>query len=280
MNPLQQAQAEAAQALVRQGTLRGRELRSLLLSVPATERESFVDTLLGLPEAPPDDPGLRVAPCPICRRASMKSWRWWPRCRCPLTIASSIRCGSRPCRPLGPPLVLGPSSWRRRDPSSTRGSGTDLCSGPAAGGVTFQCADAASVRLEGSVFFLYSPFSGATLHQVLMALRCALAEQQAVVVVTVGLELPGEAWLRRRSTSLPSLTIYESEGTIRAPAARARGAVRAGHATPQAQKIHRKGNCNVQGRTRPQRKRVRSASVPKRIPAKIEPSASLTGLLM
>ena len=45
------------------------------------------------------------------------------------------------------------------------------------------------------------------------ALR-ALAERQAVIVVTVGLELPGEPWLRRRSTSLPSLTIYESEGAI------------------------------------------------------------------
>ncbi|HNN92916.1 MAG TPA: hypothetical protein PKI03_11640 [Pseudomonadota bacterium] len=210
MNPLQQAQAEAAHALVRQGSLRGRELLSLLLGVPAMERESFVDTLLGLPEAPPDEPRLPRGAVPYLPAGVDEI----------LTMVSEVPlCGHDRFVDLGAGLgrvvllahllTLAPAHGIEIQTQLVAAAQT-CAQALQLAGVTFQCADAASVRLAGSVFFLYSPFSGSTLQQVLAELR-SLAERQTVVVVTVGLELPGEAWLRRRSTALPSLTIYESE---------------------------------------------------------------------
>jgi len=211
MDPLQQAQAEAARELVRQGRLRGRELRSLLLGVPAAERESFVDTLLGLPEAPPDEPGLPRGAVPYLPSGVDEILAMVAEV--PLSAHHrfvDLGAGLGRVVLLAHLLSLAPAHGIEIQAQLVAAAQTCAAALQLAG-VTFQCADAASVRLEGSVFFLYSPFSGATLHQVLTALR-ALAERQEVVVVAVGLELPGETWLRRRSTSLPSLTIYESEG--------------------------------------------------------------------
>lgn len=207
-DPRLQDRALTERARLRDGTLRGTELRATLLAVPATDRETFVDTLLAIPEAPPDRPDL-------------------PR-------------GAVPYLPAGVDEILAMVTeipLRAQDHFVDLGAGlgrvallAHLLSGAAASGieiqaplvtlatqcaqdlglsqVRFQCGDAATEPLDGSVFFLYSPFSGATLRTVLDRLA-QLAAQRPLVIATVGLELPGETWLRPRASSLPALTIYD-----------------------------------------------------------------------
>ncbi len=73
-------------------------------------------------------------------------------------------------------------------------------------GVSFHEANVEDVTLEGSVFFLYSPFSGAMLRNVLARLA---AVKRPFVVATVDLELDVD-WLRARPTANVSLAIYDA----------------------------------------------------------------------
>ena len=75
--------------------------------------------------------------------------------------------------------------------------------------VTFLHQDAATAALSGSVFFLYSPFGGATLARVLSHLW-EVSQRSAIVVCAAGLELRGVPWLIPRQTASALLTIYDS----------------------------------------------------------------------
>jgi SAM-dependent methyltransferase len=77
--------------------------------------------------------------------------------------------------------------------------------------VGFTCGDARDADLdEGTVFFLYVPFTGPVLAEVLRRLR-AVASRRAIVVCCLGLELDREApWLARRPVDSFWLTIYDS----------------------------------------------------------------------
>jgi hypothetical protein len=75
-------------------------------------------------------------------------------------------------------------------------------------GVSFLHADAASVELDGSVFFLYAPFNGAMLTDVLRRLE-EVARRRTIVVCTVDLEL-SVGWLRARTPLRAPVAIYDS----------------------------------------------------------------------
>ena len=77
--------------------------------------------------------------------------------------------------------------------------------------VHFTRGDAREVELDdGTVFFLYVPFTGPALMDVLGRLH-AIAARHAIVVCALGIELGREApWLAPRSTDSFWLTIYDS----------------------------------------------------------------------
>ncbi len=77
--------------------------------------------------------------------------------------------------------------------------------------VEFTVADARHADLDdGTVFFLYLPFSGPVLAQVLHRLH-ARAAGQAIVVCSLGLDLGREApWLARRPLDAFWLDVYDS----------------------------------------------------------------------
>ncbi len=76
--------------------------------------------------------------------------------------------------------------------------------------VTFSCVDArvASVD-EGTVFYLYLPFTGAVLAEVMSRLH-VVATRRAIVVVTLGLDLDEFAWLTPRPSDSFWLATYDS----------------------------------------------------------------------
>ena len=78
--------------------------------------------------------------------------------------------------------------------------------------VRFDCADAREADLDdGTVFFLYAPFTGPVLREVAQKLR-AVAEHHAIVVGVLGIDLPRdtEKWLRPRSIDSFWLSIFDS----------------------------------------------------------------------
>jgi len=77
--------------------------------------------------------------------------------------------------------------------------------------VTFTCGDVREAPLDdGTVFFLYLPFTGPVLADVLGRLR-TVASRRTIVVCSLGVEVDREApWLARRTIDSFWLTIYDS----------------------------------------------------------------------
>ncbi|NOK15577.1 class I SAM-dependent methyltransferase [Corallococcus carmarthensis] len=198
-----------ARAGIESGALRGDALVELLLSIPALDRDVWLDKLLGFDEPPPDIANL-------------------PR-------------GAVPYLPSGVDEILAMVAevpLRRDDAFVDLGSGlgrvailAHLLSGARAQGVELQeplihlararCAElalplvsfvhanAADAELDGSVFFLYSPFNGEMLSVVLRRLE-DVARRRPIVICAVDFELHGVTWLRARKTSKVSLALYDS----------------------------------------------------------------------
>jgi len=201
--------ARAARAELRSGTLFGAALRERLLSVPASEREAWTDELLGLPEPPPDIADLPPGAVPylpagvdeillMVQEVPLRPDDQFVDLGSGLgrvVILAHLLSGARACGvEIQEPLVRG-----------ARACGAAL----ALASVRFIQANAAEAELDGSVFFFYSPFSGRTLTRVIGRLE-DLARRRPIVLCAVGLEFPGERWLRRRETASLALTLYDS----------------------------------------------------------------------
>lgn len=201
--------ARAAHAELRAGTLFGAALRERLLSVPAAERETFTDMLLGLPEPPPDISDLPPGAVPYLPAGVDEI----------LAMVQQV-----PLRPDDQFVDLGSGLGRvvilSHLLSGARACGVEVqeplvrcarsCAAALAlAGVRFIHENAADAVLDGSVFFFYSPFNGRTLTSVMGRLE-DLARRRPLVLCAVGLEFPGERWLRRRDTSSLALTLYDS----------------------------------------------------------------------
>jgi SAM-dependent methyltransferase len=201
------AGARKARAAIEAGTLRGAALLEQILAVPYVERDAWVDEALGFPPPPPDGDlphgAVPYVPCGVEE------------------IVATVR--ELPLRPADALVDLGSGLGRVAILAH-------LLSGAAARGielqghlvaaararsaelgvpVSFVHANAGEARLDGSVFFLYVPFSGEMLARVVQRLE-EVARGGRISVCAVGFELPGVTWLVPRTTSSRSLTIYES----------------------------------------------------------------------
>jgi SAM-dependent methyltransferase len=202
-------EARRVRAELEAGTLRGAPLLQRLLSVPPAERDVFTDEVLGLGEAPPD-----VAPLPrgavpylpsgveeilaLLREAPVGPDDELVDLGSGLgrvVLLAHLLCGARARGvELQEPLVRRATA--RRDQLGLSG-------------VEFVHADAAQLALDGSIFYLYAPFSGETLARVLRNLE-DVARRRPIVVGAVGVEFRDRPWLRPRPTSCLALTLYDA----------------------------------------------------------------------
>jgi SAM-dependent methyltransferase len=200
--------ARRAREEVTSGSLRGEALMQRILSVPHAERDAWVDALLALPELPADSPGLPAGAVPYL----------------PAGVAEILALVSEAPLREGDELVdlgsgLGRVAILAHLLSGAPARGVEIqgplveharrCSSQLGlDSVSFQHADAADAELEGSIFFLYAPFNGGMLTRVLRRLE-AMARRRPMTLCTVDLELRGEAWLRARPSSRPSMMLYD-----------------------------------------------------------------------
>jgi len=200
--------AHTTRAALLGGRLRGQALLDRIRSVPPDTREAWTDSVLGLPEAPPDEslPRGAVPYLPAAIDDVLAALAGVPVG--PTDVFVDIGSG------LGRVVLLAHLL------TGAKGVGIEIQKGLVQAArhvaselgladVSFRRADAAELELEGTVFFLYSPLTGEPLRRVLISLR-NLAERQRIVICTVGLSLHHESWLSPRADLAPGVGCYDA----------------------------------------------------------------------
>ncbi len=207
--------ANAMRARLRADGVARTPLLESLLTVPPRDRDAWVDALLGIGELPTDAPDLPrdavpYLPCGVDEILAVVR-------EVPIStddVLVDLGAG------LGRVAILVHLL------SAARTQGVELqaplvrsaracCAALRLDGVTFTHGDVAETALEGSVFFLYTPFAGATLTRALARLE-EVARRRPIVVCAVGFELPRLAWLLPREradearSAIAALTIFDS----------------------------------------------------------------------
>jgi SAM-dependent methyltransferase len=201
--------ARVARAAIASGALRGPALSELLLAVPFDERDGWTDELLGFEGPPPDDEVLPRGAVPYLPCGVQE-------------ILAMVH--DAPVRPHDELVDLGSGLGRvailAHLLTGARAHGIEIQEALVRGArersvdlglgaVSFVQANAADMELDGSIFFLYAPFNGQMLTDVLRRLE-AVARRRPIVVCTVGLEFRGVPWLAARRASCVSLALYDS----------------------------------------------------------------------
>lgn len=194
---------------MRDGALRGAALLELLLSVPASDRDAWVDELLAIEAPPADMPNLPRGAVPYLPSGVDEILALV--LEAPVTASDAlVDLGSG----LGRVVILAHLL------TGARASGVELqehlvrsadarCAELGLRDVSFLHADAAEIDVDGSIFFLYAPFNGEMSRRALRRLE-ALARRRPIVVCAVGIEFRDLPWLSPRATSNPLVTLYDS----------------------------------------------------------------------
>jgi SAM-dependent methyltransferase len=186
--------------------LQGPALLERLRALPFTERDAWVDALLGIEELPADAPGLPRESVPYLPAGVEEILA--AVLEAPITARDDfVDLGSGLGRVVMLVHLLTGARARGIELQealvhSARERSANL------EGVSFLHADATTVALDGSVFFLYAPFSGQMLSRALARLE-EVAKRRPIIICAVGLELHDAAWLRPRKTSSLSLMLYD-----------------------------------------------------------------------
>lgn len=187
--------------------LRGAALLEALLAVPFIDRDAFVDVLLGIDEVPDDAKDLPsesvpYLPCGVEEILAMVR-------EAPLTAADElVDLGSGVGRVV---MLAHLLSGARARGIELQPHLVELARARSAelglSEVSFRVGDVTQCELDGSVFFLYAPFSGEMLSRALARIE-VVARRKRVVVCAVGFELH-VPWLTARKSSSVSLMLYE-----------------------------------------------------------------------
>lgn len=187
---------------------RGEPLYRELMSIARDERDAWVDSLLGLTQAPHDEPGLPTGavpylPCGVDEILTVVR-------EAPVTAGDTlVDLGSGVGRVLMlAHLLTGARAHGVEIQGTLVRIATERCAALGLDGVTFTHGNAAELELEGTIFFLYAPFNGPLQAHVLERLE-AVARRHRIIVCTVDLELRVK-WLKARRGSSLAVTVYDS----------------------------------------------------------------------
>jgi SAM-dependent methyltransferase len=204
--------AEEARHLIAGGRHQPPAFRAALLGVPAGERDAWVDLVLGLDELPADGPalpagGVPYLPCPVEVLLRIVD-------EAPVRASDVfVDVGAGAGRALAlVHLLTGAVAIGLEIQPALVGAARDLTARLGLAHVRCIEGDAATLGasiLEGSVFFLYCPFSGARLEKVLDALE-PVARARQLRVCCVQLPLPPRPWLTREPDRGGPLELYRS----------------------------------------------------------------------
>jgi hypothetical protein len=204
--------AEAARHSIERGLHDPSAFRAALLGVPARQRDTWVDFVLGLDDLPPDGPALPAGGVPYLPSSVEVLLR--------TVDEASVRShdvfvdvGAGPGRAMSlVHLLTGAGAVGLEVQPELVHAAHSLTARLGLSRVRCIEGDAASVAafmVVGSVFFLNCPFSGARLAKVLDDLE-AIARTRPLRVCCVHLPLPARPWLTRELGPGGELEIYRS----------------------------------------------------------------------
>lgn len=204
--------AEQMRGLLAQGQAPPAVFRTALQSVPAAERDDWLDLVLGIDELPADGPDLPrgcapYLPCSVdillemVDRADVQ----------PADVFVDVGSGLGRAAALTH-FLTGASAIGLEIQSRLVCASRKLMERVNASRVSVVEGDA--TRLAGSiptgtVFFLYCPFSGERLNQVLCSLE-VIARTRQIRICCVDLPLPALPWLAPISPAARNLMVYRS----------------------------------------------------------------------
>lgn len=197
---------------IRDGRLRGADLLGWLLEQPSELRDYVVEGLLGVAHGPLVETAPGLPPSCIGHHASSFGQVALALAGVPVVaedvfvdlgagsgkvvLLAHLLTGAKACGvELQPKLV-----------SHARAAAAAL----GCDSVGFELADARDAQIDnGTVFFMYLPFTGPVLDTAMRRLR-AIAERREIVVCSLGLELTAWDWLAARPPGSFWLSIYRS----------------------------------------------------------------------
>ncbi|HEY8923941.1 MAG TPA: methyltransferase domain-containing protein [Polyangia bacterium] len=191
---------------------RGAALRSALAGVPPHERDAWVDRALGLGPPLEDGPALPrgcvpYLPCPV--DALLRLTEHAPVLASDVFV--DVGAGAGRAAALVH-LLTGASAVGLEIQPQLVTAARDLAARLDLSRVSFVEGDAPGLTATlaiGSVFFLYCPFSGERLIQLLANLE-AVARIRPIRVCCLDLPLPSCGWLEPMSPRWPDLVLYRS----------------------------------------------------------------------
>jgi len=197
---------------IRDGRLRGADLLGWLMEPPSELRDYVVEGLLGVAHGPLLEAAPGLPRGSIGHHASSFGQVALALAGVPVVaedvfvdlgagsgkvaLLAHLLTGARACGvELQPPLVS-----QARDAAAALGCDS----------VRFELADARDAEIgDGTVFFMYLPFTGPVLEAVMRRLR-AIAERREIVVCALALELAASDWLAPRPPGSFWLSVYRS----------------------------------------------------------------------
>lgn len=211
----------SARHAIRDGRLRGAELLGWLLAQPAGLRDHLVEGVLGVAHGPLVETAPALPPGCIGHHASGFGHVALALAGIPVVaddVFVDLGAGSGKVVLLARFLTGAQTRGVDLQPrliSQAREAAAALGCDPA----DFEVADARDAEIgDGTVFFMYLPFTGPVLDAVMRRLR-AIAERREIVVCALGLELTAYDWLALRPPGSFWLSVYRSTVPGAAPRA-------------------------------------------------------------
>ncbi|MEO7112125.1 MAG: class I SAM-dependent methyltransferase [Polyangiaceae bacterium] len=212
MDPTYLESADEMRATIERGAHDPTSFRAAILGVPRIDRDAWLDRVLGLAEIPDDDPNLPSGcvpylPCAVevlLRVVEQAS----PQ---PSDVFVDIGAGLGRASAFVH-LVTGASVINLEIQPQLVRAARELATRLLISKMSFIEGDATNLvthLTSGTIFFLYCPFSGARLAQVVAGLE-AIARIKTIRVCCVDLPLPTCDWLVAEGPVAGDLAIYRS----------------------------------------------------------------------
>lgn len=209
--------AEQLRSRIVRGELAPAAFRAALLDVPPLDRDAWLDRVLGIDEIPDDGPDLPrgcvpYLPCAVdtllrlAQHAEVQDTDVFVDIGAGLGRSAVLMHLLTGASAIGVEVQPGLVQAARSLTSSLNVSGVSVLEGDAArliGTIT-----------RGTVFFLYCPFSGDRLEQVLDGIE-PIARTRPIRICSVDLRLPPRPWLREdlpHSGHSGDLSVHRSTG--------------------------------------------------------------------
>ncbi len=197
---------------IRDGRLRGADLLDWLLQQPPELRDYVVEGLLGVAHGPLLEAAPQLPPSCVGHHASSFGHVALALARVPLLaddVFVDLGAGSGKVVLLAHLLAGAQARGVDLQPalvSQARYAAAELgCES-----VGFEVGDVRDAEIgDGTVFYMYLPFTGPVLDAVMRQLR-AIAERREIVVCALGLDLAAWHWLAPRPPSSFWLSVYRS----------------------------------------------------------------------